>query len=450
MIKNRTCPTDAQFAQALSNGDGARFKDHFAICDTCCRHWEEQQEIREILRCSERNTLEAEVVVAMRANLLEEALLASEQKASRSACLRPIALTTVAAVAIFGLVTLFYSFVFQKSMNFHSAMPARMAKGAVYGDSACDFVHLHNDPDEIVRLKDGAITVNVDKLNPDERFRVITGDAEVEVRGTAFDVVAKDDALVSVKVHSGRVDVRVGGRPIHHLAAGDTWERTDTTPVAEPPEPQIEAVSPPEHLRTDTTPAAEPPEPRLEAVSPPEHLKPANRPSVSAAPRHGAVAPTPKTERRARGLALSNHKDASAMPSTVLKRSPAEAMFIKGWDAFKRGAFRRAVKRFEEALVLEGHHTIAQDASFWRAAALAKANDTVSARAALKDFLQEFPASPRVKEASVILGWNVLESDPRAAKEYFERGKDAVDPKIRKSAAKGLDAAKDMLEKKTD
>ena len=85
-----------------------------------------------------------------------------------------------------------------------------------------------------------------------------------------------------------------------------------------------------------------------------------------------------------------------------------------------------------------------------RAAALAKANDTVSARAALKDFLQEFPASPRVKEASVILGWNVLESDPRAAKEYFERGKDAVDPKIRKSAAKGLDAAKDMLEKKTD
>jgi ferric-dicitrate binding protein FerR (iron transport regulator) len=66
-------------------------------------------------------------------------------------------------------------------------------------------------PDEIVRLFGGTLTVRVDPLRSNERFRIVTGDALVEVKGAVFDVTATEDRLTSVRVISGIVEVRPSG-----------------------------------------------------------------------------------------------------------------------------------------------------------------------------------------------------------------------------------------------
>ena len=67
-------------------------------------------------------------------------------------------------------------------------------------------------PDEIVRLADGTLSIQLDALAPGERFRVITGDAEVELTGGALDVTAEHDRLVAVRVMTGRVEIRAAGQ----------------------------------------------------------------------------------------------------------------------------------------------------------------------------------------------------------------------------------------------
>src|SRR5207302_1565888 len=78
------------------------------------------------------------------------------------------------------------------------------AHGTILAQPGAEFIRLGQPPDEIVRLSQGTLTVEVSPLGAGERFRVITSDAEVEVRGTAFDVVAAADRLTAVRVHHGR------------------------------------------------------------------------------------------------------------------------------------------------------------------------------------------------------------------------------------------------------
>lgn len=87
-------------------------------------------------------------------------------------------------------------------------------------------------PDEsatqIVALHKGAVTFDVAKLGPGERFLVRTTDAEVEVRGTRFRVAQAQavacGALTNVTVTHGQVVVREGGIE-HAIHAGDGWKR---------------------------------------------------------------------------------------------------------------------------------------------------------------------------------------------------------------------------------
>src|SRR5205809_310350 len=52
------------------------------------------------------------------------------------------------------------------------------------------FFRAQPPPDEIVRLDDGRIELDVNPLAAGERFRVVTDAGEVEVRGTIFEVLA--------------------------------------------------------------------------------------------------------------------------------------------------------------------------------------------------------------------------------------------------------------------
>ena len=80
-------------------------------------------------------------------------------------------------------------------------------------------------PDEIVRLDDGEIELEIAPLHAHERFRVVTDDGEVEVRGTRFKVSVIDHHLAAVHVWKGQVEVRSSGGAQAILAPGDDWVR---------------------------------------------------------------------------------------------------------------------------------------------------------------------------------------------------------------------------------
>ncbi len=86
-------------------------------------------------------------------------------------------------------------------------------------------------PNEIVRLDDGEIELDITPLHANERFRVVTDDGEVEVRGTRFKVAVADHHLASVHVWHGQVEVRSRGGALAVLTAGDDWVR-EVAPAA--------------------------------------------------------------------------------------------------------------------------------------------------------------------------------------------------------------------------
>jgi hypothetical protein len=128
-------------------------------------------------------------------------------------------------------------------------LPPLPARGHVHPLPGAVFTSSSHVPDEIVTLHDGTIHLDVDPLHSGERFRVIVGTSEIEVRGTAFEVTADHDRLVDVHVLHGRVEVRPLGRQVVVLGAGGDWTETplavvEPTPPP-PPRPRVRAVSVP-------------------------------------------------------------------------------------------------------------------------------------------------------------------------------------------------------------
>ncbi len=114
-----------------------------------------------------------------------------------------------------------------------------VAKVRAFGEAK--FRRVSGPPDETVRVEAGRVAFEVAHLAGAQRFRVITGDGEVEVRGTKFEVETRGDALWSVAVTEGRVDVRVGDMDLR-LQAGDEWQRQPTSPPAEPAADKAKSV----------------------------------------------------------------------------------------------------------------------------------------------------------------------------------------------------------------
>ncbi len=109
--------------------------------------------------------------------------------------------------------------------------------GVVQPIGVARFERTSTAPDEVVRLEEGRVRISVAHLAPTERFRIMTSDAVVEVRGTEFDVQASSGRLQAVAVERGRVEVRVGASEPAVLAEGARWSASKS-PIATPaPEP---------------------------------------------------------------------------------------------------------------------------------------------------------------------------------------------------------------------
>jgi hypothetical protein len=76
---------------------------------------------------------------------------------------------------------------------------------------------------ERVTLSEGTLDLTVRKLDEGERFLVATADAEVEVRGTAFEVEAHGGHIARVAVSEGKVEVRYR-HAVSIIAAGGAWQ----------------------------------------------------------------------------------------------------------------------------------------------------------------------------------------------------------------------------------
>jgi TolA-binding protein len=107
----------------------------------------------------------------------------------------------------------------------------------------------------------------------------------------------------------------------------------------------------------------------------------------------------------------------------------------------RSGDFPRAATNFSRVVLLAPDSPLVEDASFWRAVALARGKRTPEAISAFHDFLDSFPRAPRTGQASAMLGWLLLDSRAfdEAARRFTAAAADP-DPKVRDSARAGLDA----------
>ncbi len=268
--------------------------------------------------------------------------------------------------------------------------------GEVVPIGAAEFARSSPVPDEVVRLTDGGLHVAVSPLAAGERFRIVVGDGEVEVRGTQFDVFAHGDHLTRVAVVHGRVEVRSNGA-FTVLGAGETWEP-----------PRIAEVIPEQEPRMEPLPVSPPPRaPAASAASRPK------RPAPPAAPH---------------------------APAPVAGPSEAERAFHRGWEALQGGDPAAAATAFDQVLQIDPASSVAQDAAFWRAVADSRAGRADRARHGFTTFLAEYPASVRSGEAAVLLGGLLLDrGDLDGAEAQFQRGiSDPVD-RLRTRARAGLD-----------
>jgi TolA-binding protein len=314
---------------------------------------------------------------------------------------RPVVVAAAAlSIAVAAAAIAIWAFAERGSGAVDRLTPSIARRGHVRPDSGADWSRATPAPDEIVRLREGAISIDVAALAAGERFRVVVGDAEIEVRGTSFDVAAHEDRLASVTVSRGTVEVRPTGRPVVVLAAGDRWpsERAAITPIG-----------------SNGTPPPQPP--------PPQPSQP----------------PPPSLDR----AVASHDPKRSARPQPVVSPPVAhgEAEFRAGWDALRAGDPALAARSFAAARRAAKGGAIAEDAHFWEAMSLGRAGRADAAIDSLAGFLEAYPRSSRAGEAAAKLGWLQLEAgDLDAAQRAFERATDDRVPKVRESARSGLQA----------
>lgn len=120
--------------------------------------------------------------------------------------------------------------------------------------------------------------------------------------------------------------------------------------------------------------------------------------------------------------------------------SPAEQAYAEGWEALRASHYARAAEAMKRAAEVSPSSTLAADARYWEAVALARHGQSGRARTAMESFLRRYPGSPRLGEVSVMLGWILVEAQewPRA-EQLFRTAENDRALSVRDSARKGLE-----------
>ena len=205
-----SCPGELELARALTHGSDEELAAHLATCASCRTAWDRARAAIELAR-----ELPVPQPSPARREEVRTAILAAAaapaQRPRRRIWHAPAIVLAGAAGVVAYLAT-------------RASLPSvPHAHGTVRPHVGARYVISSVEPDEIIRLSDGALDVEVEPLHPGERFRVVVGTAELEVRGTAFRVTASAERLVEVTVAHGRVDLTPDRGAPSTLAAGQAW-----------------------------------------------------------------------------------------------------------------------------------------------------------------------------------------------------------------------------------
>jgi ferric-dicitrate binding protein FerR (iron transport regulator) len=225
---------------------------------------------------------------------------------------------------------------------------------------------------EVVTLATGALDVTVRPLAQGERFVVRTGDAEIDVRGTAFRVEADRGKIRGVVVAQGTVEVRYAGFSAV-IPAGGSWKASADAPTSAP--------KPAETASPSAAPSAPPP------------VAPAPTPRVIVArntPRPEAAPPAPEP---------SSAAPAPPPPPAPRGLSPASRAFASAMQALDRGDYEAGAKELGAFASAHADDARADDAEFLHAIALQRAGRTAEAAAAAQRYLAGRPNGAHRAEA---------------------------------------------------
>jgi len=392
------CPLPVDLSRAMTAGNDQQLRKHLRECAKCAETWSAYARISDAARNLPVVEPSLEQLETLRGALLAAARSPSAVPPVARKAWIGVALCTAGALLFLGVRLL-------------GGMPAPAIatyRGAIHAHDKASFVRIGSAPDEIVRLTQGTITVEVAPLQSGERFRVITDDGEVEVHGTAFDVSAADDHLRAVRVLHGRVEVRPVRDAMVVLGPEERWE-AKTAPAVTPAPTPVPVPTPMPMPALAPTAAPQPSATNVSARIPEPTMPP--MPSIGAS-RH--VAP---------------------------KRA-IEIFFQEGWSALSANDPKRAAEAFHRAARSAPSDPLAEDAWFWGGAALARTGMTGAAIDSLKTFIARYPRSPHASEASAMLGWLLLDAgDLEGAEARFRAAADDPAELVRASATKGLATA---------
>jgi FecR protein/Tetratricopeptide repeat len=411
---NRACPPGWKLARSVSEDTVDReIGLHLSVCARCMAEVDSFRELGERARDMAppaRMTDEAREAISAR-------LLSGALRPARRLRLRPILLYGGAAI---GLTLAILVAVDMSRPPGHTRSPVRstgpvepaaQSRASIQAVGDARFARVQSPPDDVVRLEEGLLVIEVAPLQHGERFRVRTSDAEVEVRGTRFQVSAAHGQLLAVSVSHGRVEVRSSGGGYAVLEPGDEWVRGG------PADGGVSQSSPSAAL--PSTPIARP-------LTDRDGLR---APSADPGESLGSVAEHAPVRK--------NH--AVVEPSASRSGTSAQASFEHGWALLRQGDAKQAAALFAELELLAHEQGIAEDALYWRAVAVARTGDSKEAQRLFAAFLTRFPNSYRGGEAATALGWSLLaDGDPEGARRAFERATSDPSPTVRSSALDGL------------
>src|SRR5262249_42349436 len=135
----------------------------------------------------------------------------------------------------------------QESGRVHNAV-VEFSRGA-------QFAWVTSRPDEVLRLQEGVISVNITPLAPGERFRVLAGNGEVEARGGRLEVAVDGDRLFRVNASEAGTVVRINESAPITLSRGEEWSAPakELEPMPPPPAPaQVQKPGRREHAPAPT------------------------------------------------------------------------------------------------------------------------------------------------------------------------------------------------------
>jgi TolA-binding protein len=426
-VKTSTCPSSIQLSKEISEGLNENTQAHLAECDSCLGTWNSIKQVVELGQELPGGQPDSARKEAVRNAVLTRAATEFVPRTRwRKSWL------AVAAAASIAVITSVFFAMGQGGNDLESESSSDPAyHGLVHKNGEAKFFHTISKADtldEIVRITYGKVNVNVTPLKDGERFLVVTGDAEIEVRGTSFDVNVEEDLLVSVRVFSGKVEVRPEEGEHVLLTAGERWRR-----------PKVESSTPPTidkepPMIAEANVEKEKENPRAEEV-PRAIMK------VSHNLEQEIIETDEEIEETADEIA---DEIADETADEVPEEAPNETrqnQFELGFKALRDGQPHTAAKHFERSIEMDKDGALAEDASFWRAVAYTRSGMNSEATKALNYHLKKYPNSPRAGEASTMLGWRLLKAgDMVRAQELFESARDDKVARVRQSANKGLEA----------